>query len=135
MTEAGVSILRIIQLTEDTFAPIDILDYIYAVLHSPTYREKYKEFLKIDFPRVPYPINSEATEKLNEFYNETAALPISHPIFHWYLMNYGNIQIEYRDGGINLYKTDDQEPEPFTDDTIMIDEVDDLIDQAFDNQN
>jgi predicted helicase len=41
--------------TEGTIAPIDILDYIYAVLHSPTYREKYKEFLKIDFPRVPYP--------------------------------------------------------------------------------
>jgi predicted helicase len=40
---------------KQTFAPIDILDYIYAVLHSPTYREKYKEFLKIDFPRVPYP--------------------------------------------------------------------------------
>lgn len=37
------------------FYPIDILDYIYAVLHSPAYREKYKEFLKIDFPRVPYP--------------------------------------------------------------------------------
>jgi predicted helicase len=33
------------------------LDYIYAVLHSPTYREKYKEFLKIDFPRIPYPTN------------------------------------------------------------------------------
>jgi very-short-patch-repair endonuclease len=44
---------------EDTFAPIDILDYIYAVLHSPTYREKYKEFLKIDFPRVPYPKDVE----------------------------------------------------------------------------
>ena len=43
------------EITKDTFAPIDILDYIYAVLHSPTYREKYKEFLKIDFPRVPYP--------------------------------------------------------------------------------
>jgi len=40
-------------------APIDILDYIYAVLHSPTYREKYKEFLKIDFPRVPYPKNAK----------------------------------------------------------------------------
>jgi len=40
---------------ENTFAPIDLLDYIYAVLHSPTYREKYNEFLKIDFPRVPYP--------------------------------------------------------------------------------
>lgn len=45
--------------TEETnrFYPIDILDYIYAVLHSPSYREKYKEFLKIDFPRVPYPKN------------------------------------------------------------------------------
>jgi len=41
--------------TKNTFAPIDLLDYIYAVLHSLTYREKYKEFLKIDFPRVPYP--------------------------------------------------------------------------------
>ena len=38
-----------------TFAPIDVLDYIYAVLHSPAYRERYKEFLKIDFPRVPFP--------------------------------------------------------------------------------
>ena len=42
-----------------TFAPIDILDYIYAVLHSPTYRETYKEFLKIDFPRVPYPSDAD----------------------------------------------------------------------------
>jgi len=42
----------------DKFAPIDLLDYIYAVLHSPAYREKYKEFLKIDFPRVPYPADA-----------------------------------------------------------------------------
>jgi predicted helicase len=45
-------------------APIDILDYIYAVLHSPTYREKYKEFLKIDFPRVPYPKDEDTFWKL-----------------------------------------------------------------------
>ena len=47
-----------------TFAPIDILDYIYAVLHSPTYRETYKEFLKIDFPRVPYPSDADTFWKL-----------------------------------------------------------------------
>jgi predicted helicase len=47
------------EITEGTFAPIDILDYIYAVLHSPGYREKYKEFLKIDFPRVPYPKDAD----------------------------------------------------------------------------
>jgi len=40
--------------------PEDVFDYIYAVLHSPTYRETYKEFLKIDFPRVPYPSDKEA---------------------------------------------------------------------------
>mgnify|MGYP000285718149 CR=1 FL=1 len=48
----------------NTFAPIDLLDYIYAVLHSPTYREKYKEFLKIDFPRAPYPKDKETFWKL-----------------------------------------------------------------------
>ena len=41
-----------------SFAPVDVLDYIYAVLHAPSYREKYREFLKIDFPRVPYPTDT-----------------------------------------------------------------------------
>lgn len=43
----------------NTFAPIDIVDYIYAVLHSHSYREKYKEFLKTDFPRIPYPQDAD----------------------------------------------------------------------------
>ena len=45
---------------DNEFGEVDLLDYIYAVLHSPTYREKYKEFLKIDFPRIPYPSNKES---------------------------------------------------------------------------
>lgn len=44
--------------------PEDIFDYVYAVLHSPNYREKYKEFLKIDFPRVPYPNDKTSFKKL-----------------------------------------------------------------------
>jgi predicted helicase len=47
--------------------PEDILDYIYAVLHSPSYRKKYKEFLKIDFPRVPYPKDKKVFRKLVKF--------------------------------------------------------------------
>ena len=47
-----------------TFAPIDLLDYIYAVLHAPSYRERYREFLKIDFPKIPYPTDAEAFRKL-----------------------------------------------------------------------
>lgn len=38
---------------------VDIFDYIYGVLHSPDYRETYKEFLKIEFPRIPYPASSD----------------------------------------------------------------------------
>ncbi|MGR3915137.1 MAG: N-6 DNA methylase [Gammaproteobacteria bacterium] len=41
-----------------TFAPIDLLDYIYAMLHAPSYRQHYDEWLKDDFPRVPYPANA-----------------------------------------------------------------------------
>ena len=47
-----------------SLAPVDILDYIYAVLHSPSYRECYKEFLKTDFPKVPYPTDKEVFWKL-----------------------------------------------------------------------
>ena len=46
--------------------PQDFFDYIYAVLHSPNYRERYKEFLKIDFPRIPYPTNWEKFRDLVE---------------------------------------------------------------------
>jgi len=53
-------------IEKDKFSPIDLLDYIYSVLHSPNYREKYKEFLKIDFPRVPYPEDQKRFWKLVE---------------------------------------------------------------------
>jgi predicted helicase len=51
--------------TENTFAPIDLLDYIYAVLYSNNYRIKYAEYLKIDFPRIPYPQNAEQFYELS----------------------------------------------------------------------
>ena len=46
--------------------PQELFDYIYAVLHSPSYRERYKEFLKIDFPRIPYPTDWEKFRDLAE---------------------------------------------------------------------
>lgn len=49
---------------KDTFSPIDIFDYCYAILFSPSYRDKYHEFLKIDFPRVPAPQDREKFWKL-----------------------------------------------------------------------
>ena len=38
---------------QETFGPEDIFNYAYAVFHSPEYRSRYAEFLKIDFPRLP----------------------------------------------------------------------------------
>ena len=57
-----------------SFSPVDILDYIYAVLHSPFYRERYREFLKTDFPKVPYPSNKGLFWNLVKFGGELRAL-------------------------------------------------------------
>ena len=40
-------------------SPEEIFHYIYAILHSPAYREKYAEFLRTDFPRVPFTADRE----------------------------------------------------------------------------
>lgn len=44
--------------------PEQIFDYIYGVLHTPSYRAKYKEFLKVDFPRIPYPTGKEEFDRI-----------------------------------------------------------------------
>jgi len=44
--------------------PEDIFHYIYAVLYADTYREKYAEFLKIDFPRIPFTADFELFQAL-----------------------------------------------------------------------
>ena len=49
---------------DGTFAPIDLLDYIYGVLHTPSYREQFKEFLKTDFPRIPYPADANEFRRI-----------------------------------------------------------------------
>lgn len=38
---------------------LKVFDYIYGVLHSPDYRATYAQFLKIDFPRIPFPASPE----------------------------------------------------------------------------
>ncbi len=71
------------------FSPLDILDYIYAVLHSPAYREKYREFLKIDFPRVPYPQNAETFWQLIKLGKEMRTIHLlENPIVEQYITTY-----------------------------------------------
>jgi predicted helicase len=57
-----------------TFGPEDIFNYIYAILHSPIYRQRYAEFLKIDFPKVPLTSNLDLFRKLCILGEELVAL-------------------------------------------------------------
>ena len=85
----GLNFTKEKETTKDTFAPIDILDYIYAVLHSPTYRDKYKEFLKIDFPRVPYPQDIAKFWQLVSLGSQLRALHLlESPILETYITQY-----------------------------------------------
>jgi predicted helicase len=43
---------------QKTFGPEDIFNYMYAVFYSPTYRARYAEFFKTDFPRLPLTSNA-----------------------------------------------------------------------------
>ncbi len=52
----------------------EIFYYIYAVLYSPTYRKRYQEFLKIDFPRIPLPEDYEVFKELSNFGKELVDL-------------------------------------------------------------
>ena len=95
-----------------TFAPIDILDYIYAILHSPTYREKYKEFLKIDFPRVPYPKDTETFWQLVKLGGEIRQIHLlESPVVEHYITQYpidGNnevVKINYHEGKVYFNET------------------------------
>lgn len=54
--------------------PEDIFHYAYAVFHSPGYRSRYAEFLKIDFPRLPLTGNLELFRALAQLGGELTAL-------------------------------------------------------------
>lgn len=99
-------------LDEQTyFTPLTVLDYIYAVLHKPSYRSTYKEFLKIDFPRIPYPTSKEELfylakkgELLRKLHlmksSELSNIVTKYPIAGENLVE----KIEYKNGNIYINK-------------------------------
>jgi len=54
--------------------PENVFHYIYAVLYSPPYREKYNEFLKTDFPRIPFTAEAKVFSSLAKIGEELVAL-------------------------------------------------------------
>jgi predicted helicase len=92
-------------------SPENIFDYIYASLHSLRYREKYKEFLKIDFPRVPYPKDKESFKKLVKLGAELRSLHLlESPKVNQFITTYpiaGSDVVEklaYKNGNVYINK-------------------------------
>lgn len=111
-TAIGLSFTPEKEDTVGTFAPIDTLDYIYGVLHSNKYRTKYKEFLKIDFPRIPYPANKDYFFNVAELGKRLREIHLMEaPEVKEYITSYGVsgdnevIKPEYKDNKVYINRT------------------------------
>ena len=98
--------------TTGTFAPIDILDYIYGVLYSNNYRNKYKEFLKIDFPRIPYPKNANYFFKIAQLGKQLRKIHLfESPVVNEFITSYpidGDNEVvkpQYKDNNVYINRT------------------------------
>ncbi|MFK0731343.1 MAG: type ISP restriction/modification enzyme [Gloeotrichia echinulata HAB0833] len=101
-----------------TPTPETIFYYIYAIFHSPTYRTRYAEFLKIDFPRVPLTSNNQLFTQLAEYGEELVALhlmkspKLNNPITQ-FVKNNGNQIVDaghpkYTNGAVIINKKGDK---------------------------
>lgn len=91
--------------------PTELFCYIYAVLHSPTYRERYKEFLKTDFPRIPYPTDATLYHNLAEKGCKLCRLHLMESTDTWetgttYPVGGSNVveEVRYADGRVYINK-------------------------------
>ena len=90
-TDEDERVLNIKQCELDKFSvilgtsvePEKLIDYVYAVLYSPAYRRAYKEFLKIDFPRIPYPKKAELFYLLSQKGAELRKLHLMEDTTSW----------------------------------------------------
>ena len=67
----------------DSFSPEDVFHYIYAIFHSPLYRERYAGFLRIDFPRVPLTTSVPLFRTLGDLGGELVA---------WHLLQHKELE-------------------------------------------
>ncbi|MGK7923608.1 MAG: type ISP restriction/modification enzyme, partial [Trichodesmium sp.] len=82
--------------------PENIFYYAYAIFHSPAYRQRYAEFLKIDFPRLPLTSNNQLFQQLT---TKGEALVNLHLLKNLPLFQQEEkITIDYQGDGKNLVK-------------------------------
>ena len=107
----NLKIVKKVEAAVGKTTPEDIFNYIYAVLHSPTYREKYKEFLKIDFPRIPYPTDAKMFHQLAALGAQLVAIHTMKDFDEAEDVDFDNaggaevVKVEYKDGAVYINKS------------------------------
>jgi predicted helicase len=89
-----------------------VFDYIYGVLHCPTYRETYAEFLKIDFPRIPWPARADVFWDVSDKGGQLRRLHLMEPAAvgpaHFHFNGDGSYvveKVEFRAGAVWINET------------------------------
>lgn len=92
-----------------------IFYYIYAILYSNLYRQKYQEFLKIDFPHIPFTKDYALFKNLAELGEELANLhllkkkELESPSIKYPVSGENKVEKqEYNEGGKKVYINDSQ---------------------------
>lgn len=83
---------------------LQILDYVYGVLHSPTYREKFKAFLKSDFARIPVPSDRLEFDRVADFGGKLREL---HLLTDPAVVDYPTLFPEYGTGEVDRHQRDE----------------------------
>ncbi len=95
-------------------------------------REQLLNHIELQLCRI-YEAGSEAPIKLQEFYNEIAALPITHALFEWYRSHIDEIKIECIEDEVRIFRVED-DIELFNG-TFKNDDIDDLINEGLESIN
>ncbi|MBY0564910.1 MAG: N-6 DNA methylase [Hyphomonadaceae bacterium] len=86
---------------------VAVFDYIYGVLHCPAYRATYAEFLKIDFPRIPWPASPDVFWDVSDKGGQLRRLHLMEPAaigatpYAFVGEGAGKVEkVEFRDGAV-----------------------------------
>lgn len=92
--------------------PEQIFDYIYGVLHSPTYRASFKDLLKVDFPRIPYPSDKAEFDRISTIGTQLRELHLmtsvpSMPDIAQYKISGSDevVKVEYKNNNVYINST------------------------------
>lgn len=61
-------------LSKAEYGPLDVLGYVYAILHCPSYRQLFAEYLRMDFPRIPITCDVNTFRELSRLGRELVEL-------------------------------------------------------------